>query len=195
VEAALLYRRALDAAVDAGLEALALVVRRERVWARLDADGLDAALHDIEDAVRANEAAHARTLTDPDVAEELDGWDFVHEELTLRTLSARVLGQAEEHARALDVLDGLPARWEALGVPAAALDAEVVRGVLLLQVGRDAEGLATLDATAARAREAGQLELSLRAAGTAAQWLDDAGRPDEAEELWQRHAGEDPEDD
>lgn len=192
VEAARLYGQALDAARAAGLEALALVVCRERVWARFDADGLDAALQEVEDAVRANEEARARTLVDPAVAEALDGWDFDHEELTLRTLSARVLAQGDEPDRALAALDGLPARWEALGVPAAALDAELVRGALLLEVGRDVEGIATLDAAATRAREAGQPGLSRQAAGTAARWLDDAGRPDEAEALWQRHAGEDP---
>ncbi|WP_421735738.1 hypothetical protein [Cellulomonas sp.] len=191
VESTRLYAQALDAALADGDEATALVVRRQRVWARLDADGLDAALADVQDAASANQAAHARILADPSSAGELAEWNFEWEDAVLRTLAARVLRQAEEHQRAVDALDGVPALWEALGDRARALDAESLRGASLLGAGRDAEGLALLEDVAVRARAAGALGVSTHAAGVAATWLDEAGRPEEAEELWARHVTED----
>ena len=191
VEATRLYAEALDAAVGSGQDAAALVVRRDRIWARFDADGLDAALADLDGARTANDAAQTRVLVDPSAAGDLATWDFAWEDATLRTLSAQLLAQAGEHRRALDALDGLPAAWEALGDRARALDSETLRGITLLQVGRDAEGLALLDDVAVRARAAGAGQVSDHAAGAAAMWLDQAGRPEEAQAFWERHVRDD----
>ena len=139
----------------------------------------------------ANEVAQARVLADPSSAGDLATWDFPWEDATLRTLSAQLLEHAGEHQRALDALDGLPATWEALGDGARALDSESLRGVALLQVGRDAEGLALLDDVAVRARAAGATQVSNHAASAAAMWLDQAGRPEEAQAFWERHFGDD----
>lgn len=191
VEATRLYAEALDAAVAGGQDAAALVVRRDRIWARFDADGLDAALADLLDARSANEAAQVRVLTEPSTADGLATWDFPWEDATLRSLTAQLLAQAGEHQRALDTLDGLPAVWEALGDGARALDCESLHGITLLRIGRDAEGLAQLDDVAVRARAAGATQVSSHAAGAAARWLDQAGRPDEAQAFWERHFGDD----
>ena len=177
--------------LGSGQDAAALVVRRDRIWARFDADGLDAALADLEGARSANEVAQARVLADPSSAGDLATWDFPWEDATLRTLSAQLLEHAGEHQRALDALDGLPATWEALGDGARALDSESLRGVALLEIGRDAEGLALLDDVAVRARAAGATQVSNHAASAAAMWLDQAGRPEEAQAFWERHFGDD----
>ena len=191
VEATRLYAEALDAALASGQDAAALVVRRDRIWARFDADGLDAALADLQGARTANEVAQARVLADPSSAGDLATWDFPWEDATLCTLSAQLLEHAGEHERALDALDGLPATWEELGDGARALDSESLRGVALLEIGRDAEGLALLDDVAVRARAAGATQVSSHAASAAAMWLDQAGRPEEAQAFWERHFGDD----
>ena len=191
VEATRLYAEALAAALGSGQDAAALVVRRDRIWARFDADGLDAALADLADARSANESAHARVLADPSSAGDLATWDFPWEDATLRTLSAQLLEHAGEHQRALDALDDLPATWAALGDGARALDAESLRGVALLELGRDVDGLALLDDVALRARAAGATQVSNHAASAAAMWLDQAGRPEEAQAFWERHFGDD----
>ncbi|KQR11661.1 hypothetical protein [Cellulomonas sp. Leaf334] len=191
VEATRVYAAALDAAEASGLDAAALVIRRDRIWARFDADGLDAALADLQGARTANDVAQARVLADPSSAGDLASWDFPWEDATLRALSAQLLEHAGEHQRALDALDGLPEAWEALGDGARALDGESLRGVALLEVGRDAEGLALLDDVAVRARAAGATQVSRSAAGSAAMWLDQAGRPEEAQAFWERHFGDD----
>jgi len=191
VEATGLYARALEAAVAAGQHGLALAVRRERVAARFDADGCDAALSDLDDAVRANDAARARTLTDPAAAEALSEWDFAWEELVLVVMRARVLARAGEPQRALDVLDGVPERWEALDGEGSALETQILRATLLLELDRETDGLATLAETAARARAAGATELCMSAARVGAEWLDDDGRPDEAQAFWDRYSAAD----
>lgn len=190
VEATRLYAEALDAALVGGLDAAALVVRRERVWARFDADGLDAALADLQDARSANEAAQALVLADPSSAGDLAAWDFGWEDAMLRTISVEMLEQADEHQRALDALDGVPAAWEALGDRARALHAESMRGSVLLRSGRDAEGLVLLEDVAVRAKAVGATQVSAHAAGVAATWLDQAGRPEEAQAFWERHVGD-----
>lgn len=191
VEATRLYAQALDAAHLSGQDAAALVVQRDRIWARFDADGLDAALADLQGARSANEAAQARVLADPSSVGDLAGWDFPWEDATLRTLSAQLMEHAGEHQRALETLEGLPEAWEALDDGARALDAESLRGVALLEVGRDVEGLALLDDVAVRARALGATPVSTHAAGAAAMWLDQAGRPEEAQAFWERHLGDD----
>ncbi|GEM00151.1 hypothetical protein [Cellulomonas terrae] len=191
VEATRIYAEALDAAIVSGLDAAALVIRRDRIWARFDADGLDAALADLQSARTANDVAQARILADPSAAGDLETWDFPWEDATLRTLSAQLLRQADEYQRALDELEGLPEAWQALGDGARALDSETLRGIALLEVGRDEEGLALLDDVAVRARAAGATQVGSHAAGSAATWLDQAGRPDEAQAFWERHFGDD----
>lgn len=187
VEATRLFSRALDAAEATGQHALALLVRRERVAARFDADGLDAALADVADASRANEEAATRALTDPALADDLADWDEPLEQLTLATLTARLLVSAGEPERALQALDGLPERWEAVGEQGEALHADVLRGQALLGLGRADQGLAVLAATAESALGAGWPSLVQAAAGAGAAWLDDAGRPDDAQAFWARH--------
>ena len=215
VEATRLYAEALDAALVSGLDAAALVVRRDRIWARFDADGLDAALADLESARSANEAAHARVLGDRSSAGDLATWDFPWEDATLRTLSAQLLEHAGEHQRALDALDDLPATWAALGDGARALEAESLRGVALLELGRDVvqqretvdvpaeleqrdapqalgvEGSGAVAERCPRGRAAGATQVSTHAASAAAMWLDQAGRPEEAQAFWERHFGDD----
>ena len=58
-------------------------------------------------------------------------------------------------------------------------------------IGRDVEGLALLDDVAVRARAAGATQVSNHAASAAAMWLDQAGRPEEAQAFWERHFGDD----
>lgn len=188
VEATRLYGRALAAAVASGQHALGLVVRRERAGARLAADGLEAALRDVEDAARANEAIAAQALVDPAVATDLGEWDEPLEQLTLATLTARLLMAVGEHERALGALEGLAERWTAMGGDGEAIDVDVLRGHALLGLGRGDDGLAVLSAAALRARSAGLLGLARDAAGAGAVWLDEEGRPREAEKFWKRHA-------
>ncbi|MBO1750635.1 hypothetical protein J4G33_02325 [Actinotalea sp. BY-33] len=195
VEATRLYQQALEAAVASGQHGLALVVRRERVTARLHADGLDAALLDVQDARRANEEAMVRASVDPAVAADLSDWDEPLEQLTLTTLSARLHASAGDHEQALTVLDGLASRWTAIGADGNALETELLRGSMLLDLDREGDGLPTLAEVAERASELGWPALAQAAAGTGAAWLDEAGRPEEAEAFWLRCTGADGQED
>lgn len=186
VEATRLYAHALDLAERAGQDAFAQVVRRERVAARFDADGVDAALRDVDDAARSNAAAHARTLADPDAAAAWQGWDFAWEDVVLAGMRSRVLASAGLVDDALAAVEGLPARWDEVGGRVEAIDAEILRGRLLLHTPRPDEGVAALESAALRARAAGETSLVHSAAGTAASWLDESGRPAEAQALWDR---------
>lgn len=190
VEATGLYARALTAADAAHQHALGLVLRRERVHARLAADGLEAALADVADASAANQRLAAEALTDAEVRADLGDWDEPLEQVTLATLAARLLATVDEHDRALTALEPLASRWREVGSVADALAVEVVRGCTLLALGREDEGLALLGETAQRAQGAGWAPIAQDAAAQGATWLDEAGRPDEAEAFWLRHGPE-----
>ncbi len=195
LEATSTYEQALfDAQLDGDLF-LELVIRRERAWARKSSDGVDAALADIDDARAAGERLHALALADPQVRERLGHWDFEWEPLALAELRVRLLGADEQAERALAELDGVPGglaeQMRAQDAELAALQVEVLRGHLLLDVGRGDEGLAALEAAALAAREIGHEGLQHRAASGMARWLDDRGRPDEAQAVWDRLIGED----
>ncbi len=195
LEATSTYAQALaDAQLDGDLF-LELVIRRERAWARKASDGVDAALADLDDALAAGERARALALADPDVRERLGHWDFEWEPLALAEMRVRLLGSDEQPARALTELDavpgGLAAQMRAQDSELGALQVEVLRGHLLLDVGGGVEGLAALEAAALTAREMGHEGLQHRAASGMARWLDDQGRPEEAQAAWDRLIGED----
>lgn len=187
VEATRLYADAVAAADGADLVPLGLSLRRARLWARFDADGMDAALADLADAERAGALARARAEVDPVCAAALGRWDFDVETLNLATLRARLLGVGGDVPRALDAVEGVPERWAELGHLVAALDAQALLGALLLEDGQD-RGLAVLEDVVVRARSAGAHRVVSEALGSATSWLDRAGRPEEARALWERHA-------
>ena len=186
VEATATYRRALESAVAADDPRLGLVLRRERVWARLAADGPDAALADVDDAVAANAELEERALVDRATRESMQGWNFAWEPLVLATLRARVLAEAERPAQALEAIDGVPERMRAQDAEPPALDVELLRGRLLLDLDRTDDGLALLEEVAARARTIGHQGLVRAAASAGARWLDAHDRPDDAQAMWER---------
>lgn len=186
VEATSAYARALEAAVASRTTDLELVVRRERVWARLAADGCDAALTDLDDALAANARAEQEALVDREARERTRGWAFAWEPLALASLRARVLARSEREADALAALHGVPEQMLALDQEPSALETEVLRARLLLATGREADGLGDLERVAARARVLGHRELVRHAAATGTRWLDEAGRSEDAQAFWDR---------
>lgn len=194
LEAVSTYAAALDEAQLAGDAALDLVIRRERVWARKAADGVEAALADVDDAQAAGERWRERLLTDPAAAESLADWDFDWEPLALQELRVRLLASDDQAERALAMLDAVPgglgAAMRAQGADLGAAELDLVQGRLLLDCGREQAGLALLEAATEVAREHGHDGLREAGASAIARWLDEQGRPEEAQAAWERLTGE-----
>lgn len=194
LEALTTYAAALDEAQLAGDAALDLVIRRERVWARTAADGVEAALADVDEAQAAGERWRERMPVDPTVADSLADWDFDWEPLALHELRVRLLAADEQAERALAMLEafpgGLGAAMRAQGVDLGAAELDLLHGRLLLDCGREQAGVALVEAAVEVAREHGHDGLQQAGAAAVARWLDEQGRPDEAEVAWERLAGE-----
>ena len=166
-----------------------MVARRQLPLAAQDADGLDAALRELDIAVALTEDNEARYLTDTEFRETMEGWDFDFERLDLRDTRARVYGSADRYDEALLILGDVPERMAERGAEMQALNSRLLRARLLFGATRVDDGIAQLEHIISVLHTWDDAQATITdMAGVGARALLAAGREAEADAFWERHA-------
>lgn len=183
------YRRAIRLAEEGGDQRALMVIRRQLPMAVQEADGLDAALRELDIAWRLTDDNEARFLTDTEFRERLGSWDFDFERLDLRDTRARMYGSAERYEEALAILGDVPERMAECGAETQSLNSRLLRARLLFAATRLDEGIAQLEhiIDVLRTWDDGRSTIT-DMAGIGARALMAAGREAEADAFWEKHA-------
>lgn len=188
------FARAAALAEQGGDWMRAATCRRWRIPAVHEADGIDAALGALVEALaeidRHRAALEAGLLPEPDPDHRAGALAQVlwHRLATVEQ-GARTLAQAGRFTEALDDLDGLENTYRDLGDERSVRDVLGLRGEILVEVGDLEDGLELLRRAAEEALAQDDHEHSRMFGGRLAARLDDAGRREEAETVWARFGG------
>jgi tetratricopeptide (TPR) repeat protein len=106
------------------------------------------------------------------------------EQVALADAAARVLAAAGQLPRALQACEGLDGAFRAVDDARSARDVIALRAQVLEELGRAEECLTELHEAALEARSSGDERQALQLGGYLAAFLDDLGRPDEADAVW-----------
>lgn len=189
LEAVRAFRRAIELFEGVDEQRGLMVLRRQLPTAVQDSDGLDAGLYELDLAVALNDANEARALTDSEFREELGEWDFAFERLDLMDTRARMYGTAERYQDALAVLGDIPERMYAHGAESQGVSSRLLRAQILIAAERTDEGIAELEQIIAILHTWGDRESTITdMAGIGARALVRAGREQEADAFWEKHA-------
>lgn len=185
------FGRAAALAERGGDWTRAATCRRWRIPAVHEADGIDAALGALTEALaeidRRRAALEAGLVPEPDPAQVTGALIQVRwHRLATVEQGARTLAQAGRFTEALDDLDGLEDAYRELGDERSVRDVLGLRGEILGEVGDLEAGLELLRRAAEDALAQGDHEHSRLFGGRLAARLDDAGRREEAETVWAR---------
>ncbi|HET7724602.1 MAG TPA: hypothetical protein VFK68_08180 [Propionibacteriaceae bacterium] len=183
------YRRAIRLAQAADDQRALMVTRRQLPMAVQDADGLNAALRELDIAWTLTDDNEARFLTDTEFRERLGAWDFDFERLDLRDTRARLYGSAERYDEALLILGDVPERMAEQGAETQSLNSRLLRARLLFAATRVDDGIAQIEHIigVVRTWDDGQSTVT-DMAGIGARALMAAGREADADAFWEKHA-------
>ncbi|MEJ2577549.1 MAG: hypothetical protein P8Z68_00450 [Kineosporiaceae bacterium] len=176
------YRRSARLYEEAGEWLQAARRRRSAAGAALAAEGLPAALDVIAGA---KAALDGREPADGDDAAVL-AW----EQLALVEQHAAVLARGGQPAEALTVLDGVADGYREAGDLRSVVDVAVLRADCLQELDREEEALPELSAVAEEVLAAGEPDHARRAANQLSWLLEELGREEEAERVWERFSPE-----
>ncbi len=189
LEAVRAFRRGIELMQGIDDQRGLMVLRRQLPTAVQDSDGLDAGLYELDLAVSINDTNEARALTDSDFREVLGDWDFEFERLDLADTRARMYGAAERYDEALAVLGDVPERMAAHGAESQGIGSRLLRAQILFAAERTDQGLYELEQIIAILHTWGDREATItEMAGIGARALVRAGREQEADAFWEKHA-------
>jgi tetratricopeptide (TPR) repeat protein len=165
-----------------------LVVLRRRAASLGETEGVAAALAALDD-VEARIDVLAAVPAPADVPAQV--WKHRRQHLELQralTVEQRVghLGDAGRAADAVPLVDGLPGRFAEVGDVFRSRSALGLRGLIRSDAGDVDGGIQDLREAAEGALAAGEAEQAWELGGRLAALLDRLGRPDEAEQAWER---------
>jgi hypothetical protein len=184
--------RAADLADEGGDWARAATCRREGATARHEADGPEAALAVVTDAMERLEAkagVRSRRHADPELVAESERQLRWHR-LALAEQRVRLLALAGRFPEALAGVTDLDSGYRELDDAWSARDVVALRGQIRAELGEVDAGVAELYSAAEEAVGAGDDHQARELAVRLAAVLDDAGRTEEAEKAWARFSGE-----
>jgi tetratricopeptide (TPR) repeat protein len=184
--------RAADLAEAGGDWGRAATCRRERTTAVKDAEGVDAAFAALDDADAAlgarveNPAGRHIVNEDQELAQRQLRWH----RLAVTEQRARLLAVSGRFEEAMVQVEGLEEEYRGLGDAWSARDLKGLRGQLRAELD-DLEGaLDDLRLAAEEAAEAGDQAQAYGLGERLAAVLEEAGRPDDAEQVWLRFCKE-----
>jgi hypothetical protein len=184
--------RAAELADASGDWARAATCRREQATAVHEAEGPDAALAVVDEAVSRLEAEggprggrHADPETDAEAERQLS-WH----RLALAEQRVRLLALAGRFPDALEEVADLEAGYRDLDDAWSARDVVALRGQIRAELGHLDAGITDLTDAAEEALASGDVHQTRELAVRLAAVLDDAGRPEDAEKAWRRFSGE-----
>jgi tetratricopeptide (TPR) repeat protein len=184
--------RAAELADASGDWARAATCRREQATAVHEADGPDAALAVVDDAVTRLEAEggpRGGRHADPAVVEEAERQLQWHR-LALAEQRVRLLALAGRFPDALGEVADIEAGYRDLDDAWSARDVVALRGQIRAELGQLDAGITDLTQAAEEALASGDTHQTRELAVRLAAVLDDAGRPEDAEKAWRRFSGE-----
>jgi tetratricopeptide (TPR) repeat protein len=176
-----MLRRAAELFAEGGHWQAAARSRRTALGLTLEVEGPEAV------GLRLGEARAALHAVTPEEEAQERGRAWEH--LALTEQSAQLLAAGSKLDEALAALEGLDTAYLDLGDQGSVGDVAVLRADVLIDLGRADEGLAGLQAVLQVAVDAADAQEMRRLGGQLARMLDQVGRPDDAEEAWERYCG------